>query len=481
MINYNHSVYVLSSFAYLNLSSSDAAEEETNKCQIAHKVTEDEILFRQILDPLPGQQTIKTEERIEYLLKNRESILKKGLTKSFKRIEDSNKKKIITYQQSKKGGKIYGLIGHFLGKGKYKKAKIAIELNTLESFVRLTSAHTTMLNREVKTQNLFRGDPEFVQILDSSDYYSRHKHLIKCQIITEFCDNGNLADFIKDAEESEMPHFVTIFHDVLLGLVKMQDKGILHRDIKSDNIFLTFGRERIIHAKIGDFGFACSQEQQRNSIRKGDRFCAAGTPFYSSPEYFIGTYNKERASILIKNFVEEINISVIHEYLKDSQGFMSIVNGESEFDKKDITEEQMIDHILQNRAVPLFVEARQKLNAYKRVHQYMIDYVENGSSTKNDLWSFGLMVYESLYNNYFYNNLFISKPIRNLNDFFEFLCLTSQEEIDAKIFQKHFDNPIKNKMQKILKEILVLDPKMRPDAKKIYALYCDEFGLTRLI
>uniref|UniRef100_A0A667XPU7 non-specific serine/threonine protein kinase n=1 Tax=Myripristis murdjan TaxID=586833 RepID=A0A667XPU7_9TELE len=97
-------------------------------------------------------------------------------------------------------------------------------------------------------------------------------------IVMEYCDGGDLMKRINMqrgvpfTEEQVLDWFVQI----CLGLKHIHDRKILHRDIKTQNIFLTSGGMK---AKLGDFGIA----RMLNNTMELARTCV-GTPYYLSPE-----------------------------------------------------------------------------------------------------------------------------------------------------------------------------------------------------
>ena len=60
------------------------------------------------------------------------------------------------------------------------------------------------------------------------------------------------------------------FKDIALGMFHCYKQGVMHRDIKPDNILLNEGQ-----CKIGDFGFSTSNYKSHSSF--------LGTPLYMSP------------------------------------------------------------------------------------------------------------------------------------------------------------------------------------------------------
>eukprot|EP00490_Sorites_sp_Unknown_P026191 CAMPEP_0114643902 /NCGR_PEP_ID=MMETSP0191-20121206/3663_1 /TAXON_ID=126664 /ORGANISM="Sorites sp." /LENGTH=341 /DNA_ID=CAMNT_0001856291 /DNA_START=263 /DNA_END=1288 /DNA_ORIENTATION=+ len=90
------------------------------------------------------------------------------------------------------------------------------------------------------------------------------------------------GDLCRVVGEAQMAHRVlpeaavlTWLRQTLLGLEHLHNQGVVHRDLKSSNIFLCDGRRRI---RIGDFGIS--------TVLQSTAFASScvGTPAYMSPE-----------------------------------------------------------------------------------------------------------------------------------------------------------------------------------------------------
>ncbi|KAM9246790.1 serine/threonine-protein kinase Nek3-like isoform 2-T2 [Leptosomus discolor] len=96
-------------------------------------------------------------------------------------------------------------------------------------------------------------------------------------IVMEYCDDGDLLQKIKDQRGKLFPED-TILHwfvQMCLGVKHIHDKRVLHRDIKSKNVFLTQSGK----VKLGDFGSA------RLLAHPVSYACTyVGTPYYVPPE-----------------------------------------------------------------------------------------------------------------------------------------------------------------------------------------------------
>ena len=98
--------------------------------------------------------------------------------------------------------------------------------------------------------------------------------LLECAI------NGTLSDFVEQNSNTNYnlnaDQILLWFTQILLGLYTVHEKSLIHRDIKSDNLFLC---ENDI-MKIGDFGIA-------RALKDNDfALTTCGTIFYMAPELF---------------------------------------------------------------------------------------------------------------------------------------------------------------------------------------------------
>ncbi|XP_034429189.1 serine/threonine-protein kinase Nek5 isoform X2 [Hippoglossus hippoglossus] len=97
-------------------------------------------------------------------------------------------------------------------------------------------------------------------------------------IVMEYCDGGDLMKKINMQRGVSFTEeqIVSWFIQICLGLKHIHDRKILHRDVKTQNIFLSNGGMKV---KLGDFGIA----RMLNNTMELARTCV-GTPSYISPE-----------------------------------------------------------------------------------------------------------------------------------------------------------------------------------------------------
>ncbi|CAM9346998.1 unnamed protein product, partial [Laminaria digitata] len=98
-------------------------------------------------------------------------------------------------------------------------------------------------------------------------------------IIMEYCDAGDLGDRVNEAKGTLLPEskVMTWFVQTALGLHYMHSSRVLHRDIKTQNVFI-LSSGRVV---LGDLGIS----KLLGGTREFASTCI-GTPYYMSPEIF---------------------------------------------------------------------------------------------------------------------------------------------------------------------------------------------------
>jgi serine/threonine protein kinase len=272
-----------------------------------------------------------------------------------------------------------------------------------------------------KLKTLIDSEIDILKILDHPNIITYMSNTFSNDIFyikMEYCDYGDLTNLLKSNNFSRNvfngfnENIINKFLlDTSAGLLYIHSLNIVHRDIKLQNILVKNDHSGCVF-KISDFGFACnipiaseSQNKQDNSLEQDFNFDKpenkkyfklCGTPYYMAPE-MISNVNK---------FEQLINSS---ETNSDS---------ETKFTKS------------------VFYD------------------------TKVDLWSYGICLYELLFNILPFTNM---SEITDLKIFYS--RDTTQTVINKNINEKDI---ISDNMKCLLKKLLSIDPDSRFTTKELY-------------
>ena len=138
-------------------------------------------------------------------------------------------------------------------------------------------------------EKYFISEIELLKKLDHPNivkYYKSFREGDKLYIIMEYFDNGDLDDYInvlRNEKKQKKEEIWNIFYQCISGLNYLHSSGVVHRDIKPPNIFMT--KNKII--KIGDFGVSAIIREKKgmHKIRKL-KGTVVGTKKYMAPEIF---------------------------------------------------------------------------------------------------------------------------------------------------------------------------------------------------
>ncbi|CAF2600447.1 unnamed protein product [Rotaria sp. Silwood2] len=201
---------------------------------------------------------------------------RKNLTPYEKLLYDSQHD--ARFKSEEKAG---GLIGFYrihkdIGLGNFSRVKLGVHLLAKEKVAikildktKLDSKTQHLLLREITSmEKLYH--PNIIRLYEVIETPNQ------IHIVTEYAPGGDLYTRISTGGKIPEDDAKHIFAQITAAVDHMHSKCIVHRDIKSENVF--FAKERLI--KLGDFGFSTYSEKNQALTT----FC--GSPPYAAPELY---------------------------------------------------------------------------------------------------------------------------------------------------------------------------------------------------
>ena len=174
---------------------------------------------------------------------------------------------------------IYKVI-KLLGEGSFGKAYLCEKESSDRKYVIkqiITEGMNEKEKNDVFNEAKILGKLDHQNIIKFIEFFESPKPKPALNIVTEYADGGDLSEKIKlqnnkPFTESEILNYFT---QICLALKHIHEKKIIHRDLKSGNIFLM--KSGLV--KLGDFGISKGFERTMDKART-----MVGTPYYLSPE-----------------------------------------------------------------------------------------------------------------------------------------------------------------------------------------------------
>ena len=161
------------------------------------------------------------------------------------------------------------------------RAPVAVKL--IDKSIDMLPEALTRFHREAQAAASLRS-PHVVQILDHGvDEASQVPF-----IVMELMEGESLATRLERVKRLSAPETARIVSQVARALVRAHETGVIHRDLKPDNIFLVKNEDDEI-AKVLDFGIAKSKAHALGTDTATRTGSVLGTPYYMSPEQISGS------------------------------------------------------------------------------------------------------------------------------------------------------------------------------------------------
>ncbi|KAG0249501.1 hypothetical protein DFQ27_009968, partial [Actinomortierella ambigua] len=208
-------------------------------------------------------------------------------------------------------------IGKFIGSGSYGEVfqgRYNTQKAAIKKFFRFhpnTTEEIETIEREI---NLLKR----LQCRHIIQFYGVHRQGNEISLVTDFAEGGSLMQAINDSRVAGWHAKNRIAQEIAYGLAYIHHEGILHRDLKSDNVLLT----RHMEVKLCDFGLAViktssgghSTERMRGTFRwLAPELVLSERPRYTtkSDMYALGMVMWEMAAMCTAPFKDVNNNFVV--------------------------------------------------------------------------------------------------------------------------------------------------------------------------
>ena len=164
-----------------------------------------------------------------------------------------------------------------LGKGSYSEVKLVQHRKT-KTYYALKVIDKSIISVGLPLQTLFREISIHKSLNHDSiiKLYDQLEDRSNIYLVLEYANNCDLHEYIMQNQQLTEAESAKILVELCMGVKYMHDRGIIHRDLKAENVLLTDQNV----CKICDLGWSVVCDGPRKT------FC--GTLDYMSPEILLG-------------------------------------------------------------------------------------------------------------------------------------------------------------------------------------------------
>jgi len=215
-----------------------------------------------------------------------------------------------------------------LGRGGFSIVKRACHMESGElvaikiiSKSNLTELQLEHLKEEISIMRMVESCPQIISLLDA---YEDNENVY---LVIELIDGGNLLETVLSRSPSECLDecdMARIMRSILLAVAYCHARGVVHRDMKPDNLLVS---KDCTSVKLSDFGLATFLSS--SSIPSG----TVGTRAYLPPEMILKTPYSFAVDMWSIGCIAYVLLSGYHPFSEDTDTplYIQIVTGQWEF------------------------------------------------------------------------------------------------------------------------------------------------------
>jgi len=154
-----------------------------------------------------------------------------------------------------------------IGRGKYSNVFLGVQLSTGKKVCikTLIPVRQRKVQREIKILENLQGGPNIVKFLTKVQL-GESKHVWKRGLVFEYVDNLPLSCWDAEFTDSDVRYYI---YELLKALEWCHSKGIIHRDVKPQNVMIDHRRKRLA---LIDWGLAeFYRPEQQYNVRVSSR------------------------------------------------------------------------------------------------------------------------------------------------------------------------------------------------------------------
>jgi serine/threonine-protein kinase len=167
--------------------------------------------------------------------------------------------------------------------GRHPGIDKAVAIKVLDAEMAQSKEIVQRFNAEARAVNLI-NHPNIVQVFDFGQLPDGRHY-----IVMEFLNGQDLTELIEEKAPFPIRETLSILHQIALGLEAAHKRGVIHRDLKPDNIIVVRDEEGGQNVKLLDFGIAKLADSALAGAHKTSAGVILGTPLYMSPEQASGS------------------------------------------------------------------------------------------------------------------------------------------------------------------------------------------------